>query len=155
MPFGLTNAPVTFQNYLNDILGPYLDYFCTTYLEDTLIYSDNLKEHQQYICLVLDTFAKVGLHLKPEIYEFHQQEVKYSGLIISMEGIKIDPKKIRAMQDWEPPSNLKDIHAFLGFAIFTTTSSIIILILFNYSPSSPIKEFCLPGQWSSKWHSTH
>jgi hypothetical protein len=60
----------------------------------------------------------VGLYLKPEKCEFHQQEVKYLGLIISMEGIKMDPKKIRAMQDWEPPSNLKDVCVFLGFANF-------------------------------------
>jgi hypothetical protein len=68
--------------------------------------------------LVLDAFAKAGLHLKPEKCEFHQQEIKYVGLIISMEGIKMDPEKIRAMQDWKPPSNLKDVHAFLGFANF-------------------------------------
>jgi hypothetical protein len=35
-----------------------------------------------------------------------------------MEGIEMDPKKIRAIQDWEPPSNLKDVRAFLGFANF-------------------------------------
>jgi hypothetical protein len=116
MPFGLTNAPATFQNYINDVLAPYLDCFYTDYLDDTLIYSDNFKEHQQHVRLVLDAFAKVGLHLKPKKCEFHQQEVKYLGLIISMEGIKMDPKKICAMQDWEPPSNLKDVHAFLGFA---------------------------------------
>jgi hypothetical protein len=118
MPFGLTNAPATFQNYINDVFVPYLDCFSTAYLNDTLIYSDNFKEHHQHIRLVLDAFAKAGLHLKPNKYEFHQQEVKYSGLIISMEGIKMDPEKIRAMQDWEPPSNLKNVRAFLGFATF-------------------------------------
>jgi hypothetical protein len=35
-----------------------------------------------------------------------------------MEGIQMDPEKIRTMQDWEPPSNLKDIPAFLGSANF-------------------------------------
>jgi hypothetical protein len=66
--------------------------------------------------LVLDAFTKAGLYLKPEKCEFHQQEVKYRGLIISIEGIKMDSKKIHAIQYWEPPSNLKDIHTFLGFA---------------------------------------
>jgi hypothetical protein len=68
--------------------------------------------------LVLDAFAKAGLHLQPEKCQFHQQEVKYLELIISMEGIKMDPEKICTMQDWEPPSNLKDVHTFLGFANF-------------------------------------
>jgi hypothetical protein len=35
-----------------------------------------------------------------------------------MEEIEMDPEKIRAMQDWEHPSNLKDIRIFLGFANF-------------------------------------
>jgi hypothetical protein len=59
-----------------------------------------------------------GLHLKTEKYEFHHQEVKYLGFIISTEGIKMDPENICTIQDWELPSNLKDIHVFLGFANF-------------------------------------
>jgi hypothetical protein len=155
MPFGLTNAPATFQNYINDVLAPYLDRFCTAYLNNTSIYWHNFDEQQQHIRLVLDAFAKVGLHLKPEKCEFHQQDVKYLGLIIRTEGIKMDPEKIRALQDWEPPSNLKDVRAFLGFAISTAISSIIILILFNLSPSSPVRELRSAGQWSNKWHLTH
>jgi hypothetical protein len=101
MPFGLTNAPATFQNFINDILAPYLDRFCTAYLDDTLIYCDTFGEHQEHINWVLEAFEKAGLHLKLEKYEFHCQEVKYLGLIISMEGIKMDPEKITAVQDWE------------------------------------------------------
>jgi hypothetical protein len=155
MPFGRTNAPATFQNYINDVLAPYLDRFCTAYLDDTLIYWHNFEEQQQHVRLVLDAFAKVGLHLKPKKCEFHQQDMKYLGLIIRMEGIKMDPEKIRTLQDWEPPSNLKDIRAVLGFAISNAISSIIILVLFNHSPSSPVKEFRSAGQWSNKWCSTH
>jgi hypothetical protein len=60
----------------------------------------------------------VGLHLKPEKCEFHHQEVKYLGLIISTEGIKMDPEKITTIKDWEAPCNLKDVCTFLGFANF-------------------------------------
>jgi hypothetical protein len=97
MPFGLTNALATFQNFINDVLAPYLNQFCTAYLDDTLLYSDTFKEYQEYVNLVLEAFEKAGLHLKPEKCEFHHQEVKYLGLIISMEGIKIDPEKISAV----------------------------------------------------------
>jgi hypothetical protein len=118
MPFGLTNTLATFQYYINDVLVPYLDCFCTTYLDDILIYSDTFEEYQQHIHLVLDAFTKVSLHLKPKKCELHQQEVNYLGLSISMEGIKMDPKRIRTMQDCEPPSNSIDIHVFLAFANF-------------------------------------
>jgi hypothetical protein len=30
----------------------------------------------------------------------------------------MDPEKICTMQDWEPPSNLKDVRVFVGFANF-------------------------------------
>jgi predicted aspartyl protease len=45
MPFGLTNAPADFQHFINDILRPYLDVFVIAYLDDILIYSDNLNDH--------------------------------------------------------------------------------------------------------------
>jgi hypothetical protein len=72
MAFGLTNTPATFQNYINNMLVPYLDHFCTPYLDDTLIYSDNCEEHQQYVHLVVDACTKVRLHLKTENCEFRQ-----------------------------------------------------------------------------------
>jgi hypothetical protein len=71
MPFGLTNALAIFQDFLNHVLIPYLDQFCTTYLGDTVIYSDSFDEHQEHVNLVLEAFDKAGLHLKPEKYEFH------------------------------------------------------------------------------------
>jgi hypothetical protein len=118
MLFGLTNPPAIFQNFINNVLTPYLDRFCTMYLDDTLIHCDTFEEYQEHINLVLEACEKAGLHLKQEKYEFHHQEVKYLGLIISTEGIKMDPEKITAVQDWEAPRNLKDVRAFLRFANF-------------------------------------
>jgi hypothetical protein len=118
MPFGLTNAPAIFQNFINNVLAPYLDRFCIAYLDDMLIYSDTFEEHQEHVNLVLEAFEKASLHLKPEKCKFHHQEVKYLGLIISMEGITIDLEKITTVQDWEAPRNLNDVRIVLGFANF-------------------------------------
>jgi hypothetical protein len=71
MPFGLTNAPADFQHFINDVLCPYLDVFVTAYLDDILIYSDNLKDHQDHVLKVLKALSEAGLHLKPEKCEFH------------------------------------------------------------------------------------
>jgi hypothetical protein len=51
--FGLTNGPVTYQRYINKVLFDYLDDFCTAYLDDILIYSDNVLKHKHYVKLVL------------------------------------------------------------------------------------------------------
>jgi len=118
MPFGLSNAPSSFQNLINDVLRPYLDDFVTAYIDDILIFSETLKEHKQHVRLVLGKLMEAGLHLDINKCEFHATEVKYLGLIISDKGIKMDPEKITAVQQWETPESVKDIQSFLGFANF-------------------------------------
>ncbi len=118
MPFGLANAPSTFQHYVNEVLRPYLDIFCTAYIDDILIYSDNLEDHRKYVRQVLESLRGAGLQLDIDKCEFHKTEVKYLGLIITTEGIKMDPEKVSAILDWEAPKNVKDVRGFIGFANF-------------------------------------
>jgi hypothetical protein len=116
MPFSLTNAPASFQYFINDVLRPYLDVFVTAYLDDILIYSDNLDDHRKHVLKVLEALSEAGLYLKPEKYEFHQQEVKYLGFIISTSTIKMDPAKVVTIHEWPELRNVKDIQLFLRFA---------------------------------------
>ena len=118
MPFGLSNAPGTFQHFVNDVLRPYLDIFCTAYIDDILIYSDSLKEHRKHVRLVLEALEEHGIQLDIDKCEFHETEVTYLGYVISTDGIKMDPKKVQAIVDWEYPTNVRDVRAFIGFANF-------------------------------------
>ena len=47
MSFGLRNAAQTFQLFIDDILKD-LD-FCFAYIDDILVYSRSLQEHEQYL----------------------------------------------------------------------------------------------------------
>ena len=116
MPFGLCGAPSSFQEYINDVLREYLDIFCTAYIDDILIYSNSLKEHKDHVRKVLMALQKAGLQLDISKCEFHVTETIYLGLIISKDGIRMDPKKIETIQNWNTPENLKDVQAFIGFA---------------------------------------
>jgi histidinol phosphatase-like PHP family hydrolase len=71
MPFSLTNTPADFQHFINNMLCPYLDVFITAYLNNILIYSDNLKDYWDYVHKVLEALSEAGLYLKPEKCEFH------------------------------------------------------------------------------------
>jgi hypothetical protein len=53
MPFGLMNAPASFQRWMNEVLSDYLDIFCIAYLDNMLIYSDNLNQYQQHVTKIL------------------------------------------------------------------------------------------------------
>jgi transposase InsO family protein len=118
MPFGLTNAPADFQRFINDVLAPFLDRFTTAYLDDILIYSNSLEEHREHVRQVLEKLSAAGLHLKPEKCEFYRREVKYLGLIVGIDGIKMDPDKVAAVSEWAVPRKVKDVRSFLGFANF-------------------------------------
>ena len=118
MPFGLCGAPSSFQEYINDVLREYLDIFCTAYIDDILLYSNSLKEHKDHVRKVLMALQKAGLQLDISKCEFHVTETIYLGLIISKDGIRMDPKKIETIQNWNTPENLKDVQAFIGFANF-------------------------------------
>jgi hypothetical protein len=118
MPFGLTNAPATFQHVMNEIFKDYLDDFLLTYLDDLLIYSQTLDEHRKQVKKVLTRLRKYDLFAKPEKCEFEKKVVEYLGFIISEEGVRMDPKKVEAVLEWEEPRNVKEVQSFLGFANF-------------------------------------
>jgi hypothetical protein len=118
MPFGLTNGPVSFQYYINDVLRDFLDIFCTAYLDDILIHSNSLKEHRTHARQVLQSLREFGLQVDISKCEFHVQEVKYLGLTVGTNGIRMDPSKVSAVVNWPQLANVKDIQIFLCFANF-------------------------------------
>jgi len=61
MPFSLANTPSLFQHFINNTLHPYLDIFYTTYINNILIYSNNLAKYRKYVKLVLQALRGAGL----------------------------------------------------------------------------------------------
>ena len=118
MLFELFNVSVSFQNYINNILQDYLDVFCTTYINDILIYSDILKEHRQHVQQILQKLQRAGLQLDIDKCEFHVQEVKYLELIIGVDEIKMNSVKVETIQAWSTPINEWDVQDFLEFINF-------------------------------------
>ncbi len=118
MPFGLCNGPASFQHYINDTLGEFLDDFCTAYLDDILIYSEIEAEHEIHVKRILQKLREAGLQVDITKCEFHVNRVPYLGLIITTEGIKMDPAKIETIVQWPSLINVKDVQSFLGFANF-------------------------------------
>ena len=115
MPFGLTNAPASFQALINDLLREYLDVFCTAYLDDILIYSENLEDHKRHVAKVLERLARANLAIEPEKSEFYKNTVEYLGFVISEKGVEMEDSKVAAIKSWPEPKCVKDLQAFLGF----------------------------------------
>ena len=118
LPFGLTNGPATYQQYMNDILFDYLNDFCQAYLDDILIYSKTKKDHVAHVRQVLQKLREAGLQVDIMKCEFHVEETRFLGLLVSIHGLRVDPDKIGAIQQWAVPVNLKQTQSFLGFCNF-------------------------------------
>ncbi|KAI0996259.1 hypothetical protein K3495_g11919 [Podosphaera aphanis] len=118
MPFGLTNAPATFQARINEILRPFLDIFCTAYMDDVLIYSNSLVDHRMHVNSVLKATKESRLKLDIKKCAFEVKEVTYLGMIISTTGVRMDPIKVDCINNWEPFTSVKDAQALLGFSNF-------------------------------------
>src|ERR1700730_402043 len=118
MLFGLTNAPATFQHLMNDIFHDLINVYVVVYLDDILIYSDNIEQHREHVCKVLRHLCKANLHVRPEKCNFHTMMVEYLGVIVSPEGIAMDPSKIQTILGWPAPLRIRDLQSFLGFANF-------------------------------------
>ena len=118
MPFGLSNAPATFQHLMHDIFRDMLDYCVIIYLDDILIFSKNQIEHDRNVMEVLARLRKHHLYAKLEKCEFDQTSIEFLGYVISVDGIKMDPKKVETILSWPEPENVSDIQSFLGFCNF-------------------------------------
>ncbi|GKA59671.1 putative reverse transcriptase domain-containing protein [Tanacetum coccineum] len=109
MPFGLTNAPVVFMDLMNRVCKPYLDRFVIVFIDDILIYSKSIKEHEGHLKLILRLLKKEELYAKFSKCEFWLSKVQFLGHVIDSEGIHIDPAKIVSIKDWASPKTPTEI----------------------------------------------
>jgi hypothetical protein len=118
LPFGLTNGPSTFQRFMNETLWDFLHKFAVAYMDDILIYSQTKEEHICHVKQVLQKLREAALQADIKKCEFLVQKTQFLGIIISTEGIQMDPAKVNTILDWLPPQNVTDTQAFLGFCNF-------------------------------------
>ena len=118
MPFGLTNAPAAFQRFMNNIFSDLLDVCVVIYLDNILIYSNNMSEHYQHVKEVLKCLCKAGLYAKVEKCKFHSESVEYLEYILTSSGLTMSNNKVKIIQDWLKPKKVNDIQSFLDFTNF-------------------------------------
>ncbi|KAK3505584.1 hypothetical protein QTP70_005014, partial [Hemibagrus guttatus] len=116
MPQGVTNAPSTFQRLMERCMSDIHLKEVVVFLDDLIVFSDTLEEHERRLMSVLKRLKEYGLKLSPEKCKFFQTSVKYLGHIVSSDGVETDPDKVEVLKSWPVPKNLKELRSFLGFA---------------------------------------
>jgi hypothetical protein len=116
MAFGLSNAAQTFQR-LMDKLFRHLA-FVFTYLDDHIIASRNMEEHLQHLEQFFTVLRDNGLTINPDKCTFAASSVKFLGHLVSADGIQPLPQHLTAIQDFPPPTDVKQLQRFLGMINF-------------------------------------
>ena len=113
MPFGLTNAPAVFQRMMEQTLAELSNVL--VYIDDIVIHSPSFEQHLEDLEQCFQRLQVAGLKLKPSKCYLFQKEIKYLGHIISEKGIRTDPDKCSAVENWEVPTNTHELRQILGF----------------------------------------
>jgi len=94
---------------MNDIFSDLLDICVMIYLDDILIYSNNMSKYHWHVKEVFKRLCKTGLYAKAEKCEFHSESVEYLGYILSSSDLTMSNDKIKIIQDWPEPKKVKNI----------------------------------------------
>ena len=118
LPFGLCNAPRTFSLLMDKLFSDmkFKDVLC--YLDDLCIFAKTFEELLSKLERVLQRLRDANLTLKPSKCKFGYEELPLLGHVINRNGVMPDPKKVKAIQDYPQPTNVKDVQSYIGLANF-------------------------------------
>lgn len=116
MTFGLRNAAQTFQRVMNQVLFG-LD-FVFAYIDDIFIASEDEELHKLHLRKVFERLREYGLSINSEKCIFGVSEIKFLGHLVSSEGIRLLPEKVRAISDFPKPNLAKELRRFLAMINF-------------------------------------
>ena len=114
MPFGLTNAPAIFQRAMNKVLSGLIGKICMVYIDDIVIFSNNVEQHAYHLSLVLERLSQAGLQLKPSKCSFELPEIELLGFVVGKNGIQPQAEKVAAIKNLLAPTDQKAVRSFLG-----------------------------------------
>jgi Reverse transcriptase (RNA-dependent DNA polymerase)/RNase H-like domain found in reverse transcriptase/Integrase zinc binding domain/gag-polyprotein putative aspartyl protease/Zinc knuckle len=115
MPFGLSTAPQSFMRFMTHVLREFLRTFVIVYLDDILIYSSSVEEHQTHVRLVLETLSTHRLRVNTDKCRWFCGEVTFLGFQISEHGRAPTFDKLAALRAWPVPVSAKALRSFVGF----------------------------------------
>jgi hypothetical protein len=114
MSFTLMNGPTYFMHLMNKVLMEYMDKFVVVFIEDIPIYTKKKEEHEEHMRFVLEKLRANQLYAKFSKCKFWLTQVVFLGHVISAGGVSVDPGEVRDVLIWMLPTNVSEIHSFLG-----------------------------------------
>lgn len=121
VPFGLKQAPSIFQRHMQNTLRG-LEKFCTVYVDDIIVFSNNEKEHYVHVLSLLRTIQKNGIILSKKKANLFKTKINFLGLEID-QGTHCPQKHILEHLHKFPDAleDKKQLQRFLGVLTYAET----------------------------------
>ena len=103
---------------MNKVFASIIGKCVVIYMDDILVYSRTLEDPLLHLKTVLSMLRQHQSYAKLSKCEFLQSELVFLGHIVGADGLKPNPAKIVAVQEWPTPTSVKDLCAFVGLATF-------------------------------------
>ena len=114
MPFGLKNAGATYLRLMNKMFTHQIGRNVQVYIDDMLVKSLLENDHLNDLQETFDTLRSYNMKLNPSKYVFGVTAGKFLGFMVSQRGIEVNPEKVRAIMELEPPRTVKAVQSFNG-----------------------------------------
>lgn len=116
LPMGLTNAPAEFMAMMEDTFREELNRFILVFLDDILVYSRTMEEHEGHLRAAMQKLRDKGLHGKLSKCQFLRSEVEFLGHHVGRAGVRMVEGKVEAVQRWPVPTRQKEVEQFIGLS---------------------------------------
>jgi len=113
MPFGVKNAPAVFQELMQRLLGK-KGKFCTSYMDDILVYSNSWEDHLVHNDRVFSKLKEAGLTANPDKYKWGGKSMQFLGHQIGSGRMSLPSHRAEAFSSYTRPTTKKGLRTFLG-----------------------------------------
>nr|XP_043611701.1 uncharacterized protein LOC122583350 [Erigeron canadensis] len=114
MPFGLKNAGATYQRLVDKVFGRQIGRNLEVYVDDMVIKSRSEEDMFVDIEETFKTLRSINMKLNPKKCSFGVEEGQFLGHVITKEGFRADPEKVKDIQNMKPPHALKEVQSLNG-----------------------------------------
>ena len=114
MPFGLKNAGSIYQRMMTRMFKPQLGKSIEIYVDDMVVKSKVVSEHLGDLGSTIVVLRKHKLRLNASKCSFGMGSSKFLGYMVTHRGIKVNPDKIKAINDLKPLRNTKEVQKLTG-----------------------------------------
>ena len=116
LPFGIISAQDLFQQKMDELFEGMEG--VTPLIDDVIIHGTTREEHDNHLRAALEKASEAKLKLNPDKLSIGVSQVEYFGHLITDEGLKPDPEKVKAIKNMPPPTNKKELQTVLGMITY-------------------------------------